>query len=156
MAIDKITKGQVLTNRKDFKNDINTLRTVINTYRSDIRDNPFMNEAIGKNEILDIVDELMVKYSVTQTTISQVLQITCRWFSSWRRECNRVLCHTGHATLLKDRIVAIGMHKAGLKTSKELAVMYGVTQNVVNLWMRNDKEFGIHLDKAIAFRHAKI
>jgi len=155
-AIDKVTKGQVLTNRKSFKNDINQLRVVINSYRYSIIETPFMSEVIGKNEILDIVDEIIAKYKISQTTICQILQITYSWFSNWRKECNRVLAPTGHRTLLKDRIVAVGIHKAGLKTSKELATIYKVSQTTINNWIKNDRLYGLHLDKAIAFRHAKI
>ncbi len=156
-AIDKVTKGQVLTNRKDFKHDINSLRVVINNYRYSIIENPFMSELMGKNEILDIVDGIMGKYSISQSVITAILKIERKLLSTWRRETDRVLVNTRKQTSsLKDRIVWVTNIKNGLMTHKEVVEVSGFCKSTVSSWIKNDKEFGIHLDKAIAFRHAKI
>lgn len=156
LSIDKITKNQVLTNRKEFKRDINTLRITINHYRQGIKENPFMSLRTAENSVLDMVDALMAVYNITQITITTLLQIERAFLSNLRRQCDRVLFTGATPTLLKDRIVYVNMIKMELMTVKQVALRADVNVSTVYDWLRNDKEFGLHLDKAIAFRHAKI
>lgn len=155
-SIDKITKGQVLINRKYFKNDINSLRQLINDFNKKLENNPFSNDYIYCNIVLDKVDTIMKEYNVTQTTITAILQISKVFFGGLRKKCDRVLFTGSTPTLLKDRITFVNMLKMELITVKQVALLADVNVSTVYLWLRNDKEFGLHLEKAIAFRHAKI
>ena len=155
-SIDKIYKNNMLINRLDFKQNINELRIVINQARRDAKLRPRESFKYTQDHIINIVDTIRTKYNISQTTIVSILQIDRRILPTWRKEMKAPLKDTGYNSLLTDRLVAIAMFKADLKTVKELAIMYNVTGRTIYTWLNNDKLYGMCLDKAIAFRHAKI
>jgi len=158
IAIDKVTKGQVLTNRKDFKRCMNSLRILINTSRQEMKTNPFNSEVMFKNEILDVIDTIKTEFNVTDATICGILQVNKLFIYHMRKVCDRLLRKIDRQpqSLLKDRLSYITLVKNNVLTRKEAAALSGYSYEAVSSWVRNDKLYGLHLDKAVAFRHAKI
>jgi hypothetical protein len=159
LQIDKITKKKLLTNRKEFKWAMNTLRTFINECKSAIQENVFITIGTLDHEVLDLVDTIKTEYKVTDQTICNLLQVHTNFLYKMRASCNRaVRPHSSRSdpVLLKDRLMYVNMIKNGLATRKEVQELASVSQSTVSYWMSTDAKFGLSLDKACAFRHARI
>lgn len=156
LSIDRIAKKQVLTNRKEFKQDINTFRLAINHYREVIKGNPFASQSLLEHNILDGLDMLMERYKIGAIVITHILQIDNRFFSQLRTKNNRNKKKCTPQSLLIDRLFYINQIKVGLLTVKEVSVLAKVTLDCVYKWLKVDKQYNLTLDKAIAFRHDTI
>jgi len=154
LSIDKITKKQVLTNRKVFKHRLNAFRVFINASRKAILANPFVNEWLLSNEILDDLDAICKDYTLNDNVVSKLLGISPAYFSKLRSDVGRNKNKPTPRSTLRERIEALTLLKMG-KTPKEVAELYGVTKEAVYYWQKCDREFGISMDKAVAFRHSK-